>query len=103
MTPAATLALMLVVRWPVLVYLGMSVLTFVLYAIDKGRAVRGKWRITETMLHGCELLGGWPGALVAQQALRHKNRKAGYQVVFWLIVLVHVVGWAWWFGWVRVS
>ena len=40
-----------------------------------------------------ELLGGWPGALLAQQLLRHKTKKTSYQGVFWLIVLVHQVYW----------
>jgi len=39
------------------------------------------------------LLGGWPGALLAQQRFRHKTRKLSYQAVFWLIVLLHQVFW----------
>jgi uncharacterized membrane protein YsdA (DUF1294 family) len=39
------------------------------------------------------LLGGWPGALVAQHALRHKRQKRGYLVAFWLIVTAHVAAW----------
>ncbi|SJM91388.1 Cold-shock protein (fragment) [Crenothrix polyspora] len=50
------------------------------------------WRIPEKSLHTLELLGGWPGALLAQRTLRHKNRKPSYQVVFWLIVGLHVAG-----------
>lgn len=41
-----------------------------------------------------ELLGGWPGALIAQQKFRHKTRKVSFQVVFWAIVLVHQAFWA---------
>ena len=44
-------------------------------------------------MHITELLGGWPGALIAQQVFRHKTRKASFQTVFWLIVLVHQVFW----------
>lgn len=44
-------------------------------------------------LHAVELLGGWPGALLAQQLLRHKTKKTSYQVVFWLIVLMHQIYW----------
>ena len=94
-------ALTLVVPGVALLYAGMSGLTFVLYWIDKRRAGRGRWRISETMLHAAELLFGWPGALVAQQTLRHKNRKVSYQVVFWLIVVVHAGYWAWRWGYVK--
>ena len=44
-------------------------------------------------MHGVELLGGWPGALLAQQMFRHKTRKLSYQLSFWLIVAVHQVVW----------
>jgi hypothetical protein len=38
---------------------------------------------TEKVLHASELLGGWPGALLAQQLFRHKTRKVSYQLVSW--------------------
>lgn len=40
-------------------------------------------------MHLYEVLGGWPGGLLAQRLIRHKNRKLSYQLVFWLIVLLH--------------
>jgi uncharacterized membrane protein YsdA (DUF1294 family) len=36
------------------------------------------------------LVGGWPGAIVAQQMLRHKTSKVSFRVAFWLTVLVNV-------------
>lgn len=76
-----------------LVYLAMSLVTFGLYWRDKHQARREGQRTPEKLLHGAELLGGWPGALLAQQVFRHKTRKVSYQVVFWLIVAAHQVGW----------
>lgn len=75
------------------VYGLMSLITFVVYYLDKRAARLGRPRTPEVTLHALELLGGWPGALLAQRLLRHKNAKVGYQVVFWLIVAVHVAGW----------
>ena len=60
---------------------------------DKRRALRNGWRTPEARLHLLELLGGWPGALIAQQLLRHKTRKLSFQLVFWLIVMLHQVVW----------
>jgi uncharacterized membrane protein YsdA (DUF1294 family)/cold shock CspA family protein len=80
--------------WPLLVYPVVSLLTFALYWDDKRSATRGTWRTSEAMLHLFELLGGWPGALIAQQMFRHKTRKVSFQVVFWAIVLVHQAFWA---------
>ncbi len=76
-----------------LVYVLASLVTFGLYWRDKRQARTDGRRTPENVLHLAELLGGWPGALLAQQAFRHKTRKVGYQVVFWLIVLVHELGW----------
>lgn len=75
------------------VYGLMSLITFAVYGLDKRAARLGQSRTPEATLHVLELLGGWPGALLAQRLLRHKNVKVGYQVVFWLIVAVHVAGW----------
>ena len=68
--------------------------TFSLYMWDKHRALTNGWRVPEQTLHFFELLGGWPGGLVAQRVFRHKNRKVSYQVVFWVIVLAHIAFWS---------
>ena len=74
-------------RWAGAYGLMISVLTYWAYARDKRRALQGEWRISEYQLHLWELLGGWPGAWIAQRRLRHKCSKGSYQFVFWLIVL----------------
>ncbi|OKR01317.1 DUF1294 domain-containing protein [Pseudomonas aeruginosa] len=79
--------------WPLLAYPLASLLAFTLYWQDKRSAARGDWRTPEVRLHLFELLGGWPGALVAQQAFRHKTRKLSFQLVFWGIVLLHQLFW----------
>ncbi|QJI21208.1 MULTISPECIES: DUF1294 domain-containing protein [unclassified Pseudomonas] len=78
---------------PLAAYGLVSMVTFCLYWSDKRKAQNDSWRTPEKILHAMELAGGWPGALVAQQVFRHKTRKVSYQVVFWLIVLLHQVFW----------
>lgn len=80
--------------WPLLLYPLASVLCFILYWRDKSSAQRGRQRIAENTLHLVELAGGWPGALLAQQAFRHKTRKLSYQGLFWIIVVLHQLFWA---------
>ncbi len=70
---------------------GLSLQAFLLHRSDKRRAETGAGRIPEATLHAAELIGGWPGALVAQRLFRHKTAKTSYQVVFWLIILLHQV------------
>ena len=67
----------------------INALTYWIYAIDKRRAQAGEWRISERALHLAELLGGWPGALMAQRRLRHKCSKFSFQFEFWLIVMAY--------------
>lgn len=69
--------------------LAMSLFTWLSYWSDKRRAEAGEWRIPESTLHLGELLGGWPGAFLAQRQFRHKTAKVSYQIVFWLIVLLY--------------
>lgn len=80
--------------WPLLLYPVASVLCFFLYWSDKSSAKKGGQRIPENTLHLVELAGGWPGALLAQQAFRHKTRKGSYQALFWFIVALHQLFWA---------
>ena len=72
-----------------LLYMGASLVTYFMYFWDKSAARTGAWRTQEITLHLLSLLGGWPGALIAQQTLRHKSRKATFRAVFWLTVLVN--------------
>lgn len=81
--------------WPIGVYAGVSAATFFVYQEDKANARIGAWRTPEIYLHMLELMGGWPGGLAAQGQIRHKNRKTQYQVVFWTIVMMHLVGLVW--------
>ena len=78
-----------------MLYLVASVIAFFAYAFDKSAAVNNRWRTQESTLHLFALLGGWPGALVAQRLLRHKSKKTSFQAVFWSTVFINsgVLGW----------
>ena len=55
--------------------LGVNLLAFALFGIDKRRAEAGAWRIRESTLIGVALAGGWIGAKAAQRHFRYKTRK----------------------------
>ncbi len=84
-----TLFLAFVIGW----YAVASVVTFLAYGYDKRRALVAAWRLKEQTLHTLEMLGGWPGALVAQRVFKHKRRKTTYMAAFWRIVAIHVGVW----------
>lgn len=72
-------------------YAVMSAITYLAYGADKSNAQQGAWRTPEKTLHWMSVLCGWPGALVAQWHLRHKNRKLEFQLYFWGTVIVNLV------------
>lgn len=82
-------------RFLVIGYAALSLIAFVAYAIDKSAAQRGAWRISEGTLLFLGLAGGWPGALIAQETLRHKSRKTSFRAVFWVTVLMNCAALAW--------
>ncbi|MBL7252176.1 DUF1294 domain-containing protein [Alcanivorax marinus] len=73
----------------------MSALGFSLYGLDKRASTRGGWRTSEARLHLVELLGGWPGALLAQRVFRHKTRKTSFQLMFYAAVAANLIV-LWW-------
>lgn len=82
----------LIGRLPLIVfgiYLVVSAITFIVYALDKSAAKAGKWRTQESTLHLCAVIGGWPGALAAQRLLRHKSKKITFRIVFWITVVLN--------------
>ena len=83
-----------VVLW---LYLGASMIAFAAYALDKSAAIKARRRIRESSLHLLGIFGGWPGALAAQQLLRHKSSKLSFQAVFWVTVTLNCCGFGWLF------
>lgn len=77
------------------IYLGLSFITFFVYAYDKYKAQREAWRIAEKTLHILSIVGGWPGAALAQQLLRHKSSKQEFRSTFWITVVLNLsmLGW----------
>ena len=76
-------------------YLVGSGVAFIAYAWDKSSARNNRWRTPESTLHLFGLLGGWPGALIAQKTLRHKSSKQSFQVTFWGTVALNCGGLIW--------
>lgn len=70
-------------------YFFTSTLAFIMYWYDKSAARTSRWRTAESTLHAVDLLGGWPGSLIAMEVFRHKSRKASFRLVFWITVIVN--------------
>lgn len=92
---AAAIAVAVVAAWlPWWVpawYGAVSLVAFVAYGLDKRAAKRGGPRTSESALLMMGFVGGWPGAVVAQQLFRHKTRKRSFRRAFWLTVVVNAL------------
>lgn len=73
-----------------IIYGAMSIVSYLTYWWDKRKALAGQWRIQESTLQLMALLGGWPGALLAQSYLRHKSQKRAFLAVFYLAALANI-------------
>ena len=87
-------------KMPILIlglYIIASLATFLWYAKDKSAARKGAWPTPESTLHLMSLVGGWPGALIARQMLRHKSKKRPFRIIFWITVMMNCGAFTWLF------
>jgi len=71
-----------------LLYLEASLFTYWLYKTDKEAAIaRHGNRLAEESLQLFSLIGGWPGAYLAQQQLAHKRSKLSFRREFGFVIL----------------
>lgn len=79
----------------VYLYVVVCIVTFIVYAIDKSAAQNDRRRTPEINLHLLSLMGGWPGAFLAQNYLRHKSSKREFQQVYWVTVVINLCAFIW--------
>ena len=89
--------------WLALMYsvlaLLLSLIAAVLFWTDKRRAQTEQFRVSEKTLFTLSALGGWPGAVIAQQLLRHKSQKLSFRITLGVIVAAHLIAVVGYFLW----
>ena len=68
----------------------LNVCTFVTAGVDKRRAIRQQWRISERMLLTLAFFGGALGLYVAMKVFRHKTRKATFRYFVPIVLIVQI-------------
>jgi len=76
-------------------YFLASCVAYVAYFLDKAASLKGHWRTPESTLHFFSVVGGWPGAMLAQRTLRHKTQKQSFQVTYWATVVLNCAALGW--------
>ena len=65
-------------------------IAFVLYGVDKRRAIKDKWRIPEATLIGLAALGGGIGAFLGMITWHHKTKKWKYRILVPAFIIVWI-------------
>lgn len=76
-----------------LYYTVVNIVSFIIYGLDKNKAIHGKWRIPEKTLLGAALLGGSLGAFLGMHFFHHKTRHWKFRILIPLFLMLHVMVW----------
>ena len=77
-------------RWIWIYLIVINIVTFILFAVDKGRAIKGKWRISEAALMCFSAIGGALGGISAMYYFRHKTRKPLFKYGLVIILVIQI-------------
>ena len=70
--------------------IAINIVTFIVYGIDKVKAMKGKWRISEATLLILAVIGGSIGALLGMKVWRHKTMHKKFKYGLPLILLAQI-------------
>ena len=77
-----------VILW---VYLGViSIVGFILPAVDKIKAQQGKWRISEKSLFTVSVLGGSVAMYISMRLFHHKTKHKRFMIGIPLIIVLQL-------------
>lgn len=81
----------------VLYIIAITILTFIVYGIDKYKATHNKWRIPEASLIGLAIIGGSIGALAGMKIWHHKTLHPKFKYGIPIIIIFQIIVLVWWF------
>ena len=71
--------------------IGINILAFIIYGIDKYNAIHKKYRVSEYSLYSLSIFGGPIGSLFGMRVFHHKTRK----ILFWIVNIISLIIWIW--------
>lgn len=69
----------------------MNIIAFIVYGIDKWKAQKKRWRISEKMLLFLAIIGGSAGALAGMYIFHHKILHKKFTIGVPLILVIQVI------------
>lgn len=79
------------IKYIVIYILILNLISFILFFIDKKRALKDKWRIKESTLHLCSFLGGSIGSITAMYMFHHKTKKLKFCIITGLALVFNII------------
>ena len=74
-------------KWILIGYLLVNIIVFIMYGVDKYKAIHKKWRIPEATLIGAAVFGVF-GALAGMYVMRHKTKKPKFYITVSVILVL---------------
>ena len=81
---------MSITTYAIIALIVWNFIIFLMYGIDKAKARKNKWRISETTLITCAFLMGSVGALLGMNVFRHKTQHLKFKLLIPLAIIVNV-------------
>ena len=69
----------------------INLITFIIFGIDKYKAIKDKWRVKEATLLGLSFIGGALGGMLGMYVFRHKTKKFYFFLGIPFMMILHVV------------
>jgi len=77
-------------HWIIIALVVWNVVVMLLYGVDKLKASKGAWRVSENTLITCAFLGGSVGSLAGMSFFRHKTQKPKFKILVPLALVLHI-------------
>lgn len=78
-----------------------NLFVFLLYGADKLFAEKDMWRVKEATLIWCAFVMGGLGALLGKQLFRHKTKKAKFNILLPIALVLNIILLALFIAWAK--
>lgn len=81
------------IQYGILLYvISINITSFLLFTVDKYKAVHHLWRISEFTLLLISFLGGGFGSFLAMKVCHHKTRHLQFRLLIPLFMVLQIIG-----------
>lgn len=79
------------IKYFIFYFIIINIISFILMFLDKRRAIKNKWRISENTLMLVSILGGSIGGILGMYTFRHKTKHLKFKVGIPIILIIQLL------------